>query len=498
MDALFNDEFKILHIAGHGIYDPDGKGIGIVVEDFVIQTFQIKQLPKIPEFVFINCCHLGNVDPKHENLYRDRYKLAANIGTELIRIGVRAVVITGWAVADAAAEVFADTLYTNLFNGMQFGDAVTAARRACYYHDRTSATWAAYQCYGNPWYKLQRKSSTESTNRPFYSEEEALIALSNLIASTRSLAKSQITTIEEKLEKINQRIAISSIRDSAKILERTAELEVAMGHIDRPLAKYVKLMNHESADYQASAIEQVSALESRMLFKKYYKNVAEDFFINNKETTLLKTILQEEQKVAAKFENLLSSGRNSRRLALYGGAYKRLCSIRIPQEYIKEFLYKMHNLYEASYNVVADLDVLDYAYALTHMMTAQHFMYADDMKQAKIERINIDQLVIELEKQIKPLETNFNYFYDEMRIINLLTIKLLRCRSAECEALKDDIIRMYRQKWQKGGNLANLYSELVHFMFLQRMLEYRDGLNSVARSNAIQTIINALIGLKDG
>ncbi|MBK7464158.1 MAG: hypothetical protein IPJ50_16465 [Betaproteobacteria bacterium] len=46
----------------------------------------------VPELVFINCCHLGRVDGERE---LDRLDLAANLGEELVRVGVRAVNAAG-------------------------------------------------------------------------------------------------------------------------------------------------------------------------------------------------------------------------------------------------------------------------------------------------------------------------------------------------------------------------------------------------------------------
>jgi beta-lactamase superfamily II metal-dependent hydrolase/tetratricopeptide (TPR) repeat protein len=66
---------------------------------------------------------------------------------------VQIVVAAGWAVDDRAAEAFAAAFYTSLLEGRDYGDAVREARSAA--HDRSSSlTWGAYQCYGDPGYRL--------------------------------------------------------------------------------------------------------------------------------------------------------------------------------------------------------------------------------------------------------------------------------------------------------------------------------------------------------
>ena len=70
--------------------------------DIVLTPGDIEQMRWVPELVFINCCHLGK-----PGAGTDRGALAANLGMQFIRMGVRAVVAAGWAVDDAAALAFA-------------------------------------------------------------------------------------------------------------------------------------------------------------------------------------------------------------------------------------------------------------------------------------------------------------------------------------------------------------------------------------------------------
>ncbi len=61
--GLFNDCYQFMHFATHGVVEADGKGqTGIVLgKDSVLTSAQIKQLHHVPEFVFLNCCHLGSM-----------------------------------------------------------------------------------------------------------------------------------------------------------------------------------------------------------------------------------------------------------------------------------------------------------------------------------------------------------------------------------------------------------------------------------------------------
>jgi hypothetical protein len=167
MAPLFSRDYRVLHLAGHGVfkyeYQKPGEAkpqeyTGMVLGNGVFLTAnEMKQKMDIPELVFINCCHLGKFSSAEEDR-TPRYAFndfAASLSEELINMGVKAVIAAGWAVDDAAALTFAEVFYEHLLKGDAFGDAVKAARVETYrlHKDRTN-TWGAYQCYGDPTYRL--------------------------------------------------------------------------------------------------------------------------------------------------------------------------------------------------------------------------------------------------------------------------------------------------------------------------------------------------------
>ena len=161
VNTLVGQPWRLLHIAAHGVVDlphPDGCArSGVVLSDgLLITAAEVAAMPAVPELVFLNCCHLGQVDLDEDAPHRgQRNRLAASLARELIQAGVRAVVVAGWAVDDVAAEQFARTFYARLLIERQaFGDAVFAARQAAYEARRQSTTWGAYQAYGDPGWRF--------------------------------------------------------------------------------------------------------------------------------------------------------------------------------------------------------------------------------------------------------------------------------------------------------------------------------------------------------
>lgn len=179
--SLFDRPYRVLHLAGHGVvnYQPNGSDpiTGMVIGDGVYLTpHEIEQLRPIPELVFINCCHLGHIngDAARANQHRGYNRIAANLAQAFIQKGVRAVVAAGWAVGDAAASAFARQFYQQMLSGARFGDATLRARRYIYNQFPRDNTWGAYQCYGDPDYRLVMAAGSGASAWSFDSEEEEI------------------------------------------------------------------------------------------------------------------------------------------------------------------------------------------------------------------------------------------------------------------------------------------------------------------------------------
>lgn len=166
--GLYQKPYRIVHLAGHGHYEPPATAgakarSGMVLDNGVFLTaVEIAQMQQVPELVFLNCCHIGQTGP--EATPRVEFnRLAASISRELIEMGVRAVVAAGWAVEDDAAKAFAERFYENMLGGQAFGRALKDARVHVYDNFPDSNTWGAYQAYGDPDYRLDPSGTGSAT-----------------------------------------------------------------------------------------------------------------------------------------------------------------------------------------------------------------------------------------------------------------------------------------------------------------------------------------------
>lgn len=267
-EALFDGRYRFVHLAGHGVVDhidPDDEQqiayTGMVLGNGIYLTpAQIAKMVHVPEFVFINCCHLGAMEADAKPRWST---LAANLATQFIQMGCRAVIAAGWAVDDAAALTFAQTFYDSMFQGRSFGDAVTQARYTTYRAHPQTNTWGAYQAYGDELYRFPGVGNDEREARP-YAHVDALMA-----DLEKEAARLQIVTSAAERQRYQR--AIEAIEDAARapefqvarVRERLAQAWADLGNLDAAIAHYRAALLMENATFSVKAVEQLANLEIR-------------------------------------------------------------------------------------------------------------------------------------------------------------------------------------------------------------------------------------------
>ncbi|MCC6725989.1 MAG: CHAT domain-containing protein [Saprospiraceae bacterium] len=257
--SLYYD-YRVIHIAAHGVIDyGEDHETGILLsdgtEEFVLTTAAIDQISSTPEFVFINCCYMGEVDPEKERHFRDRFRLAANIGPQFIENGVRAVVVAGWAVNDSAAKRFAEVFYEKMLNGAEFGEAVKTARRVCFEEFPNTNTWGAYQCYGDPFYQLNQTTPVFGNgNGPFILPKEAMIALETWLNKAKSDGYPTEVLVKD-LTAISEKIRLSDFGNNYGVLELEAQCYAEIALIEKAIELFQKLFSISNAQYSSKTLE---------------------------------------------------------------------------------------------------------------------------------------------------------------------------------------------------------------------------------------------------
>jgi tetratricopeptide (TPR) repeat protein len=461
MRQLYKD-FRIIHIASHGVlrYGPGGKTGILLSEDVVLSPAEFNQISGTPELVFINSCYMGKVEPEEEQYFQDKYELAANIGTQLIRNGVKAVVVAGWAVNDAAARLFAETFYMEMLNGTYFGDAVKAARASCYRQFPNTTTWGAYQCYGDQYFVLENNYRGNSGESAYVLDQEILIDLEKVINRARAGEKRQHNHLEY-LKDISRRIDESGLRNG-KISEWEAKAYAELGAFDEAIDCYNRLQTSKDSDFTVKAIEQWCNLRVRVLVR--------DWEGQFKTPQALKA---EAEDVIAHLESLLRMGETEERLNLLGSAYKRLCFVEEDTKQLKQHLATMGDYYRRACllenNDLAKLRI----YPFSNWITAEKLL-KDRGRLIQLGKTLPSKLEDYLQELLEQLEENRGHktFWDFIAIINIYQCQLLDAdTNAERHQLKEAITTAYRAAWRVGGSDRQKNSEVVHTKFVLVVLE---------------------------
>jgi len=364
---FFCKDYSIIHLAGHGVFNekyPNQSGM-VIGEKLFLSVFQIQQLPVVPELVFVNCCHLGAVNPDHEEFYRDRYKLAANIGTQLISIGVKAVIAAGWVVNDEAALDFAKKFYQHMFNGESFGDAVRKARSYIYEKHPGNNTWGAYQCYGDPFFKIRDISKGE-WNPSYIVPQEAEIDLDNTMNNIE-MGVGKIANYLYDLGKIEKAV----MRDketllTAAVVEKQARIFYQLAIYDKAMEKFYELMEIEKADFSLSALEIYCNARAKLNVQKVYQQGVNITKAEKKKS------FEEISNVIKDLKILLRVGQTAERLNMLGSAYKRLSMVAPSKAGLIDALKRALVYYKVSYDVYKKENVV---YPLTNAIELSAILY---------------------------------------------------------------------------------------------------------------------------
>lgn len=276
LKALHSGDYRVLHLAGHGVYrypvDKDSGQMvsGLVLGDGLFLTaVEIEQMRKVPELVFINCCHLAQMDfmeaPTQAALTQNRNQLAASFAQALIKMGVKAVIAAGWAIDDAAAQVFAEHCYNALLQGHTFGAAVLQARQETWRQYSSGNTWGAYQCYGDPDYKLLSRQPKDEENPldhwRFVADVEVVAEIQNLIHAAETARKEDTEKLQSRLQQLHRAIPTEWL-GKADILYALGRAYGKLDMFAPALAAYQAALDSPQADYPVLLLEDTISLQT--------------------------------------------------------------------------------------------------------------------------------------------------------------------------------------------------------------------------------------------
>ena len=276
INTLMSEDWRIIHISGHGDLPDNDDPHGVVLsDDLYLGPREIQTMRVVPELVFVNCCHLAATGAGQVFKSYNRTKFAASVAEQLIKNGVRCVVAAGWAVGDSASETFAEKFYDALLNGQRFIDAIAQARDSVWeIYGQQDKTWAAYQCYGDPDWVLksgevdpQAVSTLSLNNEPNIVSANALILTLESLKNKASMQGDDNQLIHQQLQKLELNYA-NLWGNQGEVARAFAIAWDAANHKDKAIEWYQQAIGAEDGGASLKNLAQMSNIKVRQAMKK--------------------------------------------------------------------------------------------------------------------------------------------------------------------------------------------------------------------------------------
>jgi len=281
IQTIVNHNSRVIHLAGHGVhtvYDKEAQATryisGMVLnKNSYLNADIFDGFRRMPELVFINCCHLGNMseDNSMPRLLDQPNELAASISRKLINMGVKAVIAAGWVVDDRIAEIFAKHFYqAMLVQCTTFGDAVRQARQAAYHWDPTNNTWGAYQCYGDPSYRMVSTKRSGTSKRAdwywdFVAVDEAIVELHNTRSSALASRDQKIS--DKMLVKLESLIDYADRKGWGRDTEFLSAVGMVYGEIglyDSAIKAITRALDISRSEVTYKVVDELANYKARL------------------------------------------------------------------------------------------------------------------------------------------------------------------------------------------------------------------------------------------
>jgi CHAT domain-containing protein len=486
LDGLHRDAWRILHLAGHGEHDfpldapQAGQGkccSGMVIGERTFLTpGDVEQMRWVPELVFINCCHLGKTQSAGHGRYSE---LAANLGLQFVRMGVKAVVAAGWAVDDAASNAFAVSFYSHLLRGETFGEAVRAAREEIWAHFPNVNTWGAYQCYGEPGYRLYGEGVTRPRpGKRYHAPAELVADLDNYTEWIRVQVKDKGED-PEVLEDMRAGIVahFADIPDEQRDtwLAR-ADVAAAVGFAWGETGAWEegadwlnKALHAQQGDCPIRAVEQCANYRVRLSGQRW-----QALRTTGGTESERQALVQDIEEAIRELDIICQRAPTPERLSLLGSACKRLAWVHADEGPRREALVNMANYYDEAMKRSREPD----PHPFSNWAVARLCALALDPTQAGGWQVGLDEQCRHMIDVARSRNAHRPNFWDGVAEADCELVRLLNrpdIAAEEAAQIAANIARLYRTVAARGASPREYDSVLEHLDFVIALAGHATG-----------------------
>jgi len=237
---------------------------------------------------------------------------------------VRCVIVAGWEVDDDCAKAFALSFYSEMLDGESFGEAILQARKAAYETKPDNNTWGAFQCYGDPDYRLRVVSAPPAAADEvdqFVDVSEAIVAAEQISKDVNVGLERELKVQRDRLVSIEGEAKRRSWLGSAPLCAALAEAWAELGVLPAAIDYYSAAIKNEKAAFKLRAVEQLANLRSRNAVSEFRNGLVD----GKSPVDAIATIEDALRTVVALTEAV---GPTPERLSLQAGCWKRLAQVQ--------------------------------------------------------------------------------------------------------------------------------------------------------------------------
>jgi len=510
--SMYSKSYKIVHIAAHGVLRDKETGLtGVVAgERLILTPDDFRKMRYVPELIFVNCCSLGVIDKEDEERLQRKYEVAAGVGTQLIEMGARAVIVAGWEVDDAAARCFSETFYRFMLDGRPYGEAVRFARKITYDSFPAVNTWGAYQCYGDPFYTLRSSSGHGNIREErFFDLTEASNRLetfiSKLESATSKNGEGQAKKWNRELEAIIKGIeANPEWQEEACLISLIAEAYQEMGETGKAVLWYEKLFPLEKALYSFRSVEQYGHIKVKHTVSELTEALQSG--AGNPDV-----LLQDAEKVIDDVIHMLErlgAAPTSERLSMLGGAYKAKAQVDLLRQLQPGHaagglalanLAESARLYQKSYEQFRRHKGKIYYYPLCNWLQLasilNELLPAGEKKHYNKDGLltvpaDLNELLQATAADVLEMETQRPGFWNKTALGMQYLLLLVRSSNGqEVAQYSKSISAVYKATWRVEGSLKKIRSVTGYMEFLAQLFAYLDTPLALIKAEALAGII---------
>jgi tetratricopeptide (TPR) repeat protein len=356
-----------------------------------------------------------------------------------------------------------------LLKGAQFGDAVKQARRQTYvlHKDRTN-TWAAYQCYGDPSYRLVvMKAGDRGVGDQFVHSEEARLEIQRLTGRAKATSVQGNASLRENLITLEQTIKkdCPAWLEDSSLQEALGEAFAEMLEFDQAVHYYELAVKNKKGEASIKAIEQLANCRIRLAVQKLQTDP--DGFKTARSTI--------KQQIAEMRLLIKTVGPTTERWSMIGSGYKRLALISRgrSQKALEEALNEMEAAYDNAW-----ANAPENPYPLTNALVAKVILLlrssdSEDIHNKLTDLFKLEEQAIRLAGMARDNAPDDFWACIATTDVSLVAhiLDYIEAGSKDLDqVLYDKLVEEYRETWNRFGSVRELNSVVEQYAFLLAML----------------------------